>query len=144
MLRPANRKKAILKTTIPAFLELYKNLVKINFTQNDGIKELSDFPVQITEEMSIQVRAVGQITTDSEAVVYLVAIGIFNFLGASFAIKKEAKDKQEEADQIAKQSRLQAAQFDNIALSYSAIEQRCSKMTDVITKLNILFKKNID
>lgn len=187
MLRLANRKKAILMTAIPKFLELYEKLIKINFTEGDGIKELSYFPAVTVEEMQIQTKAVGQIMTDSEATAYLVAIGASGFAmiavnagiavstatttitagtisGAAIAavpaaigvtavalpfvaglsIKKDAEGKLKEAGQIAKQSKLQQTHYENVALSYAAIEIRCNKMTDILTKLNIIFKKSLD
>lgn len=79
MLRLANRKKAILMTTIPRFLGLYEKLIKINFIEGEGIKELSDFPATLAEEMQIQIKAVGQIMTDAEATAYLVAVGASGF-----------------------------------------------------------------
>jgi len=187
MLRLANRKRAILMTTIPKFLKLYEKLIKINFIEGDGIKELSDFPVAIAEEMQIQTKAVGQIMTDSEATAYLVAVGASGFatlainagiavsssaaavtagtissaaiaaapaavgiaaaalpIAAGLSIKKDAEGKLKEANQIAKQSKLQQIHYENVALSYSTIETRCSKMTEILTKLNIIFKNSLD
>lgn len=205
MLRLANRKKAVLKTTIPAFLELYDKLIKINIVESNGIKELSSFPTLAAEEMRAEVKATGYIMTDSEAVSYLVGMGASGFLTlavgagieaagtasvigsaalaggsvgiaagasvvgtaalggalalagpaliasaatlpfvASLAIKKEGEEKLKEAAQIEKQARLQKSHYANISLSYSAIEERCAKMTNVLTKLNVMFKKSID
>lgn len=63
---------------------------------------------------------------------------------AGLSIKKDAEGKLKEANQIAKQSKLQQVHYENVTLSYSAVEERCNKMTEILTKLNIIFKKSLD
>ena len=40
--RFANRKRGILQTSIKDFIQIYTNLMTINFVESDAIKELSD------------------------------------------------------------------------------------------------------
>ena len=43
LIRLANRKKGILSTSIKNFIDLYSQIMKINFKEGEGIKELSYF-----------------------------------------------------------------------------------------------------
>ena len=52
-----NRKKAILNTSMKDFVEIFQELMKVNFTEGEGIKELAGIlpPVLLEEMQSVQI-----------------------------------------------------------------------------------------
>lgn len=145
MLRLGNRKKGILISSMTTFLELYQQLIKIDFAELDGIKELSEFPSTMVQEVGSQISFASNPMSDGETVATVVINSfLFGTLGGiSAAIKKDSERNLDMAQARAKQARAIAAQANTISLAYEAITERSNRITDVLTKLNLLFAKSL-
>jgi hypothetical protein len=145
MIRLGNRKKGILSSSMKKFLGVYEQLKKINFVVTDGIAELSNLPSTLTEELSGQILYVSTHMTEKE----LISTFVFNSLiwgvagGISTSIKKDSQRKLDMAQARAKQARAIAEQTTTIGLAYEAVFERANRITDVLTKLNLLFLKSL-
>lgn len=145
MIRLGNRKKGILSSSMIRFLDVYEQLKKINFVATDGIAELSNLPSTLTEEISSQISYVSTPITESE----LMSTFVFNSLfwgiagGISASIKKDSQRNLDMAQARAKQARAIVEQTTTISLAYEAVFERANRITDVLTKLNLLFSKSL-
>lgn len=140
-----NRKKAVLCTSMDSFLTLYERIVKINFTEGDGIKELEDFSPALIEETHLQVAVAGKIS-DKSVITKNFVIGFLSggMIGAAAGfLVDDAQYKLDTARILAKQAEVVAIHEDTINLSCQAITERVKRMTDVLTKLNFFFDKSI-
>jgi len=145
VLRLANRKKAVLSTSMNDFLNVYEKLMKINFTESEGIRELGDFSPAIAKELHTQISMVKNMPkmpaiTKNVVVGYLIG-GVVGAITSSVV-----NDSQRNLDLARIQSRqadVIAQQAQGISLAYQAVTERASLMTDVLTKLNVLFVKGI-
>lgn len=145
VLRLTNRKRAILSSSMSDFLNIYEKLMKINFTESDGIRELNNFSPMIAGELHTQillVRNLPQMPTLTKNVAVGFLVG-----GLAGAVTSSIVD---DAQRNLDMARLQAKQADavvqhlkGVRLAYEAITERARLMTDVLTKLNILFVKSI-
>lgn len=145
MLRLGNRKKGILTSTMETFLTVYQQLKKINFTKTDGITELSDLPAAMIQEVRSQISFVGNPMSDGETVATVVVNSFFfgGLGGISAAIKKDAERNLGMARATAKQAKAMETQANTLTLAYDAIIERSNRVTDVLTKLNLLLVKSL-
>lgn len=145
VLRLTNRKRAILATSMKDFLQVYEKLIKINFIESDGIKELENFTPAIVQDLHTQISAV-QGMPQMPVVTKNVVVGCLmgGFLGAvSSSIVDDSKKKLDLARMQSRQADVIAQQAQGIALAYQAVTERAASMTDVLTKLNMLLIKGI-
>ncbi len=145
VLRLTNRKRAVLSSSMKDFLKVYEKLVKINFVESDGIRELDNFTPAIAEDLHTQISAVQNmpqtpVITKNVVVGWLIG-GIFGAVTSS--IVDDSKKNLDLARMQSRQADVIAQQAKGIGLAYQAITERASAMTDVLTKLNILFIKGI-
>ncbi|WP_160690080.1 hypothetical protein [Clostridium sp. C2-6-12] len=135
-----NRKKGILSTSIREFLEIYEKIMKIDFEEGDGIKELSMnmFAPEVVNELKNTVTtAVGnQLTTKQAIITYL-------FGGISGIIAKEAEMNLGVANIRKRQANVIEAHSETICIALNAIIQRCDRISEILAKLNLLFMKSI-
>ena len=145
VLRLTNRKNAVLTSTMDDFLGLYEKIIKINFTESEGIKELGQFVPAVVGEMKMQITTIRNIPK-TPTITKNVVIGylIGGLAGAvSSSIVDDSKRALSQARIQAKQAEAAATQAETIGLAYQGIIERVNRMTDVLTKLNILFYKGI-
>lgn len=145
VLKFANRKRGILVSSMQDFLDLYNRIIKINFSQKDEIELFRNFSVIEQNEMKLNVKIVqNDIKTPGltkNVVVGYLAGGVIGAISSS--IVDDSKRKLDIANLEAKRARAMAIQNNSVALAYDAISQRVSRMTDILTKLNVLFVKSI-
>lgn len=145
VLRLSNRKNAVLVSTMDSFLTLYEKIIRINFTESEGIRELKNFSPVVKTEMQMQISTVRNLPK-APVVTKNVVIG-FLMGGLTGAITSSiVDDSKRNLDQARMQSRQADAiveQSKIVSLSYQGITERVNRMTDVLTKLNILFYKGI-
>lgn len=145
VLRLVNRKKAILSTSMQDFLNLYEKVIKINFTESDGIRELEYFSLTEVEELHTQISVARNMPsmpsiTKNMIVGYLLG-GVMGAITSSIVDDSQkaldlAKIQSKQADMLAQQAQI-------VSLSCYAVQERANYMTDVLTKLNILFVRGI-
>lgn len=145
VLRLTNRKRAILSTSMKDFLTVYEKLIKINFLESDGIQELGEFTPAVVENLHVQILAVQsmpQMTAITKNVVFGFLLG--GALGAvSSSIVDDSKRNLDLARMQSRQADVIAQQSKGVSLAYQAVTERASSMTDVMTKLNMLFIRGI-
>lgn len=145
VLRLTNRKNAVLVSTMDSFLALYEKIIKINFTESEGIRELGNFTPAVTSEMQMQISTIRNLP-NTPTVTKNVVIGYLIGGLAGAASSSIVDDSQRNLDRARLQSRQAdaiVAQTQIVGLAYQGITERVNKMTDVLTKLNILFYKGI-
>jgi len=136
----ANRKKGILITSMSDFIKTYEKIMKIDFKESDGIKELnwtSMFPELIHELRSITSTA-GMTMTDRQAIATFVIGGVTGY------IKKESELNLTAASIRKKQANVIESQFETICVALDAIKQRADRISELLAKLNLLFRKSIE
>lgn len=137
----ANRKKGILCTTMANFIEVYEKIMKIDFTEGDGIKELSLntlSPTSFNDVKNMSATAIGvQMTTGETIAAYLIKGGI------SGIISKEAEMNVSVASMRRKQSNVIEAQVETTCIALEAIIERADRISDILARLNLLFRKSI-
>lgn len=145
VLRLASRKKAVLSTSMKDFLAVYEKLIKINFQESDGIRELEKFTPAVAEELHTEIAMVRNLPPTSVVTKNMV-VGwlIGGIMGAvSSSIVDDSQKNLDMARLHSKQAAVIAQQAQGISLAYQAVAERASYMTDVLTKLNILFIRGI-
>jgi len=155
LMKVANRKRAILSTTMKDFLELYERIIKINFIAGDGIAELSNnilAPVNITQIQYMTVTAISPMSEKELINTFLVEglkgwmiagpIGATaNALGGTFV--KDSERNLSKANSQVKISNVIYSQAETMALALDAITERSKKLADLLAKMNLLFVRSI-
>lgn len=136
----ANRKRAVLITSMKEFLETYQKIKKINFTEGDGIKELMNLQFSLAEytDMEKMVHVATVKMTPAQTVTAMVLKG-----GISGVISKESEINLNIANIRKKQSYVVESQMESIYTSLDYLYQRCERITDILTKLNMFFMKSV-
>ena len=170
VIRFGNRNRGILFSSMQQFVDLYKRIIKINFSKKEEAAIFKNFSVIEQSVMELNVKMVqkdiktpgptknvvagclvggvgglsGGILNLSLGASNIAAMGAGAFVGAvSSSIVDDSKRKLEMANIEAKRARMLAIQNNSIELAYDAITQRVTRMTDVLTKLNVMFVKSI-
>lgn len=146
--RLATRKKGVLTTSISRFIDVYGKIKKIRFLESDGIRELDAFSPRCCNEMKDQIIIIQQkeITPSSALTKNVVVSSLFFGLAGAItaSIVDDAKSRLDVASDKLKQARVYAEQQRICGLSYHSIAERADHMTDILTKLNMLFVKSLN
>ena len=145
VLRLTNRKRAILSTSMKDFLEVYEKLIKINFLESDGVRELGEFTPAVVEDLHTQISAAQNmpqmpVITKNVVVGWLLG-GLFGAVSSS--IVDDSKRNLDLARMQSRQADVIAQQSKGVSLAYQAVTERASSMTEVLTKLNMLFVRGV-
>lgn len=150
MLKLANRKRAILSTSIKDFIELYSKIKKINFVESDGIRELDSnlcLSDSVVELEQLRLKTTHSVTmTDTDLVKsFIIATPLVGVIGAfaTAAFVKDSKRDLKAAEAQLRASRVVYSQAQTIETVLNGIIDRCNNLSDVLTKLNLLFVKTI-
>lgn len=76
LLKLANRKKAILQTSMVSFLNVYTRIKKVNFIESDGIKELDSITPELLKETEYSVSVAKESMSEAEAIVSMSLMGM--------------------------------------------------------------------
>ncbi|MFC3906846.1 hypothetical protein [Clostridium disporicum] len=149
IIKLANRKKGIISTSINDFINLYERIMKINFIETDGIREVYKLnnSVGVIDEMKIMISTVSQVLTEKDTVnTFLVGFLKFGGLtgGVSNVIEKEAELNENAARMRKKQINVIESQIKTINTSLEAIYERAERISIILAKINILFRKSIE
>lgn len=146
--RLATRKKGVLTTSISRFIDVYGKIKKIRFLESDGIRELGAFSPRCCNEMKDQIIIIQQkeITPSSALAKNVIVSSLFFGLAGAItaSIVDDAKSGLDVASDKLKQARVYAEQQRICGLSYHSIAERADHMTDILTKLNMLFVKSLN
>lgn len=141
VLRLINRKKAILSTSMKDFLDLYEKIININFTESKGIKEFKEYSLLEVKEMHTQISLLQHMPAmpviTKNVVVGWLAGGVFGTVTS--AIVDDSIKNYDSARIQSKKADVITQQAENIKLTYQAITERVNYITDILTRLNILW-----
>lgn len=142
MIKLANRKRAILSTSINDFIEVYSKIKKINFVETDGIKEL-DKKLQLPENVGhmnqmISVNKAAVKWSDEDVVKAFLISGV---IGAAFA--KDSKKNLKIANAQMKVANVAYSQAQTIKVTLDGIIQMCDNFSELLSNMNFLFVKSI-
>lgn len=134
-----NRKRGIYQTSIIAFLELYRDLQKVELEEGAGLKELrSAFLTPIAVESMKEMAGVSQ-SQLSDTQVFATYI----FTGIAGVIKKESEMNLSAAKIRSSQSYVIEKQAETICMALDAIVQRSDHIANLLRNLNVLFIKSL-
>lgn len=153
----AKRKKALLATSVQDFVKLYQKIGKLKYVETDGMRELEligkNEIASIKE--NLQIMSSAQILTDRQEKWILLSGwlvgglsgGLVGGLGGATAslayiIRKESEQEMASARMIQKEAAVLEAQYNSIALADEIIYERVTRITDILTNVNLLLMKS--
>lgn len=156
LIRLANRKKAIISTSMSSFLDLYKQIVKINFTSNDTFMQLDETSLSEIESINCSVYVSKELMSDAEAIVNTAVWGFASAVSMMMvanpllaipvltaSVKKDSEKTMNSARVFSRKASVVEEQSRTVSLAHEAITERAKRITKVITDLNVLFLKSI-
>lgn len=135
--RLALRKKGILATSMKKFLDVYKKLIKINWTDGDGIKELvNNNPLSI-QAMDLSVSMASTQLTKTEM--------ICRYVTAPFFVDEvmEAERNYHLSRKRYSYANVAYEEAKLVSVALEGVAKRADLMTDVITKLNVFLGRSL-
>lgn len=137
----ANRKKGILITSIKEFIEIYEKIKKIDFKDIGGVDELSLSTIAsglLTEMRNMSTGAGVSMSTGQLISTFIIKGGISGIMA------KESEMNITSAQIRRKQAAVVTSQSETVKVTMDAIYQRAERMSQLLAKLNILFRKSIE
>ncbi|MGO1041094.1 hypothetical protein ACTPEO_00020 [Clostridioides difficile] len=139
LMKVANRKRAILSTSMNEFLKLYEQIMEINFQDGEGLKELNKNISMTSNISSIRHMTVTAMSpmTDKEIVVSFLLKGIGGVM------VDESKRNVQIATSQVKISNVIYSQAETIAIVLDTITKRSERIAILLAKMNLLFTQSI-
>lgn len=145
----ANRKKGIMQTSISNFIQLYEKIMLIDFKESDEINKIraNSFSPAVIDEMNSMVTVSG-FTLNSSQTISTFLIGFLKsgklVGGVSNVIAKEAELYADTARMRKQVIDVEVSQVETIRVVLDGIFQRAERMSMLLAKLNIFFRKSIE
>nr|MBP3598322.1 hypothetical protein [Eubacterium sp.] len=135
----AKKKRAIIKVTVPKFVEVYEKIQRIDLESTSCVDEIRYLRSE-TELKSIDSLAISakQEFTDKELICGWL------FKGLPKMIEMDSERFLSAAKSQMRVSNVVYSQCQSIAQVYDAIVARADRIADLLVKMNILFTKSID
>ncbi len=139
ILKLVNRKKGIYQSSIIRFLDLYKDLQKINFEEGEGLKELQTVTLSTVsvQELKDMAGVSKKTLTDSQT------LAAYIFTGIPGLIKKDSEMNLSSANIRSRQADIVEKQAESICIALNGVSERADKIADVLKNLNVLFMKSL-
>lgn len=139
MLKLANRKRAILKSSIKDFLEIYQNIQNISFIEGEGIKELSSLSLSNADIKQLGTMSVSSNIplSDKEMITSVM------FKGITSTMIKDSERKLSAANNQMRAANVEYSQAETIALLYNEIKNRADRMADLLKQMNAILVKSV-
>lgn len=137
----ANRKKGILCTSMNDFINVYNKIIKINFKEESELKEFKSIGKTIIDlkEMNSMIMTAGFSMSTSQLISTYIIKG-----SISGIILKESEANIAAAHMRKKQINVSISQNKTINMALDAIYKRAERISDLLAKLNIIFRKSIN
>ena len=143
MLKLANRKRAVMSSTLPKFVDMHEEIVRIKFDKRlsaDVIGNLALRPEKLSA-MNQMISVSGVQMSDSEIV------GTFLFSweygGIGGAIKKDARINLDIAQTRSDEAEVIAHNSDTARIALENIDDKAQAVTKLLTQMNALLLKSI-
>lgn len=145
LLKLANRKCGILKTTMKNFIDIYEKIIKINFKENEAFVKAGNSLVNIENLNEIKhMTTVAGISMSSQETIGTMLFRGYGFMGGiSGVIAKESEINISVAKMRKRQADVIAAQSETIELALEAVHDKAECFSQLLAKLNLLFMKSI-
>lgn len=139
-----NRKRGILSSSMRNFLTVYEKIIKINFLQSQGMKELEGNIITADNLKSIQ----GMTAISMRPMTDMELIGTFlgggGGVGIGHAMIEDSKRNLSLANKQLRASEVVYSQAENLSLIIDTLTERSEKIANLLAKLNMLFIKSIN
>ena len=128
----ANRKRGILSTSFVQFLDVYEKMMKINFIEGDGIKELSS--LSLSKVTIGQVKEMVSVASKEPSTGQLVTAMIVKG-GVSGVIRQESEMNVSEARIRNSQARVIESQAQTNCIILDGIYERAERISSLLSML---------
>lgn len=147
LIKVANRKRAIVATSMYQFLDVYERIIKIDFQESDEIKKLNAItliPEEVTHIKTIAQTAVKPMTDREVIVTLLKGTVLFGGLGGiGYSIAKDAERNLKAANAQLRMAEMAYKEAETIGLSLDTVVDRANALAGLLAKLNLLFRQSI-
>lgn len=142
----SNRKKGILETSLMEFVGLFERIMQIEFTESDGIKEiLNNLPAIIDNDHQFSSVNMPKLVLNKSETAAVMLKG-FLYGGPSGALGalviKDSEINSRMASMRLRESEVYESHTETICTALDAIMIRADKISGILTKINILFRKS--
>lgn len=140
----ANRKKGIMNTSLPKFVEIHQKVVQINFEKfhNVDIEQSLTFPAESLNNINKMISVSGVSMSDKEILgTFLFS---FEYGGIGGAIKKDARINLDVAYTRSDEAEVIAYNIDNTRIALEGINAKAESFLKLLAQLNALFLKSMN
>ncbi len=139
----ANRKRAIVATSMYQFLDVYERIIKIDFQESDEIKKLNAITL-IPEEVA-HIKSIAQTVvkpmSDTEILGTLLK-GVIIF-GIGNGIEEDSKRNLKAANAQLRMAEVAYKEAEAIGVSLDTVVDRANALAGLLARLNLLFMRSI-
>lgn len=139
LMKVANRKRAILNTSMSEFLDVYSKIIKINFNEGEGILEL--------EKRKFPKSEIGQVRqASSDSILPMTekeVISTFLFGGVGGILVKNSERNLAKAKGQLRVSSVVESQAETMVLFLNSLKFRSDEISNLLKKLNVLLIKSL-
>lgn len=139
ILNVAKKKRAIIKVTMPKFIEVYSKIQKIEIENNKNINEMIECTnidkIGTLNNLSLSIK---KDFSDKELVCGIIFKGFCNM------IVKDSERYVSAANIQMKNANVQYSQAESISLIYDAIIARADRIANLLVAMNALFIRSIN
>lgn len=137
-----NRKMGVLSTSIKDFVDVYNQILRINFNDTSSNLDMSKALVPVDDVSVYQSLAFTPWSglSDKEAATALI-FGVFGGIGRGAA--KEAERNLANANRQLRAANSIYEQAENIATSFDLMINECHAVADIVAKLNVFLIRSI-
>lgn len=138
-----NRKRGILASSMKDFLTLYEKIIKIDFLESQGMKELHGNIIAANGLKSMQ----GMVAVAMRPMTDMQLIGTFlgggGGVGIGHAMIEDSKRNLSQANKQLRAADVVYSQAENLSSIIDIMIQRSNQMAGLLARLNLLFIKSI-
>lgn len=139
-----NRKSGILKTSMKDFLTVYEKIIKINFTEGQGIKELDKKLMTNDEIKSIKTMIELSLRPMNTLELISTFLGAGGGVGLGHAMVEDSKRNLSVANKQLRAAEVMYSQAENMSIIIDTMIERSENIAVLLAKLNMLFIKSIN
>lgn len=147
LIKVANRKRAIVATSMYQFLDVYERIIKIDFQGSDEIKKISAItliPEEVAHIKTIAQTAVKPMTDREVVVTLLKGTVLFGGLGGiGYSIAKDAERNLKAANAQLRMAEVAYKEAEAIGVSLDTVVDRANALAGLLARLNLLFMRSI-
>ncbi|MDO4921770.1 MAG: hypothetical protein Q4E64_08095 [Phascolarctobacterium sp.] len=139
MVKVANRKRAIIITSMKNFVELYTTIIKIDFQEVKSLSKINNFSFCPQEIHAIKTAAQTAVSpmSDKEILKSVFCGGICGYM-----VKSSERDLKMANAQM-RSAEVAYSQAENLGLILDSVTDCCNQVSDLLPKLNKIFIQGV-